>query len=221
VQVLGKGVYGLMLAARLTRLRPRRVREWFRGRTRTDVAATMFQSDYPSTDGTLSISFHDLIEAFVAGQLRERGVSLQRVRKVHAQLQTRWGTRHPFCRREILTSEDDNVFTYGLDDEGHREMVEVLSRQRVFPDILLPFLSKIDYDRTSDLAIRWRIAESVVIDPAICFGKPIVQEVGIATSVLAASYRANNQDAELVADWFRVHARHVLAAVDFERGLAA
>jgi len=220
MQALGNGVYSLSLAARLTRLRQQRIREWFRERPRANSTVAMFQSDYPSVDGALSISFHDLIESFVAGQLRERGVSLQRIRKIHAQLQFNWSTRHPFCRRDLMTG-DGQVFTFGLDEQGRREMVEVLTNQRVFPDILLPFLTKIDYDRTSELAIRWRIADSVVVDPTICFGKPIVEEAGIATSVLAASYAANHHDAELVADWFHINARHVLAAVDFERGLAA
>ena len=51
--------------------------------------------------------------------------------------------------------------------------------------------------------------------------KPIIEGIGITTAVLAASYEANDQDAELVADWFRVHPKHVIAAVDFERSLAA
>ena len=220
MQILGCGVYSLPLAARLTRLRQQRIREWFRSRPEANSTVLTFQSDYASVDGTFSISFHDLIEAFVAGRLRERGISLQKIRKVHAQLWSDWGTPHPFCRREIM-AKDGQIFSYGLDEEGRREMIEVLSRQRVFPDILLPFLTKIDYDRTSELAIRWRIAESVVVDPSICFGKPIVAETGIATSVLASSYAANDRNSELVADWFHIESRHVLAAVDFERGLAA
>ena len=42
------------------------------------------------------------------------------------------------------------------------------------PQILLPFLTSIDYDKVQLLARRWRIAEAVVLDPAICFGKPII-----------------------------------------------
>jgi uncharacterized protein (DUF433 family) len=68
---------------------------------------------------------------------------------------------------------------------------------------------------------RWCIADLVVIDPAICFGKPMIEGVGINTAVLAACYEANDHDAELVADWFKVHSKHVIAAVDFERKLAA
>ena len=217
--VLGHGVYSLPLAARLTRLRQHRIREWFRNDHGTGQER-LLKSDYESINGKLSISFHDLIESFVAGQLRERGVSLQRVRRVHSQLQASLRTRHPFCHSD-LRIKDGQVFTFGLDSQGNREVTEVLTMQRVFPDILLPFLERLDYDKTSDLAIRWRIAQSVVVDPSICLGKPIVAEAGVATSVLATAYEANDRNAEIVADWFHIQPRHVLAAVDFERGLAA
>jgi uncharacterized protein (DUF433 family) len=220
VGILGHGIYNLPEAARLTGLRPQRVREWFDGRPKTQVRKPVFRSDYLSIGGDRAISFYDLIELFVAGQLRDRGVSLQSLRKVHKRLQADLGTRHPFCRQEILTKHGQ-IFTLGLDEQGRSEMVEVLTRQRVFPDILLPFLKRIDYDEATAMAQRWCIANLVVIDPAICLGKPIVDGVGIATAILSASYEANDKNAELVADWFRVHTKHVIAAVEFERSMAA
>ncbi len=218
--ILGHGVYSLPEAARLTHLNRRRVREWFHGRPQEQARKPVFRSDYQSVGGDRAISFLDLIELKVAGQLRDRGVSLQSLRKVHKQLQTDLKARHPFCRKEVLT-DGKRVFTLGLDDEYMAEMVEVLSHQRVFADILLPFLKRIDYDEATRLARRWCIDEMVVIDPAICLGKPIIGEVGIATSILADAYVANNNDAELVADWFKIHSKHVIAAADFERSLAA
>jgi uncharacterized protein (DUF433 family) len=170
--------------------------------------------------GDRAISFHDLIELFVAGRLRDHGVSLQTLRRVHQRLQEDLRTRHPFCRREVLTRGGE-VFTLGLDEQGEEEMIEVLTRQRVFPDILLPFFRTIDYDEATEMAKRWHVADLVVIDPTICLGKPIIEGIGIATAILAASYEANDQNADLVADWFRVYPKHVIAAVDFERSLAA
>jgi uncharacterized protein (DUF433 family) len=218
--ILGHGIYSLPEAARLTGLKPKRVREWFLGRPRDEARKPVFRSDYQSVGGDRAISFHDLIELFVAGQLRERGVSLQTLRKVHSQLENEWGTRHPFCRHEVLTKHGQ-VFTRGLDDRGREEVVEVLTRQRAFPEILLPFLQRIDYDDATAMARRWCIANLVVIDPTICLGKPIVEGVGVATAILAAAYEANDQNAELVAEWYKVHPKHVIAAVDFERSLAA
>ena len=60
-----------------------------------------------------------------------------------------------------------------------------------------------------------------MIDPEICFGKPIVETAGISTAILAAAYQANNCDAELVADWYNLHADQVMAAVQFESRLVA
>ena len=73
-----------------------------------------------------------------------------------------------------------------------------------------------DYDEATEMARRWCIADFVVIDPTICFGKPIIEGVGITTAVLSTSYEANGQDTELVADWFRVHSKHVIAAVELK-----
>src|SRR5512135_3565039 len=113
--ILGHGVYSLPEAARLTRLKPQRVREWFQGRPNERARKPVFLGDYQSVCGDRAISFHDLIELFVAGQLRERGVSLQSLRKVHKKLQEDLGTRHPFCRSDVMT-RSDQVFTFGLDE---------------------------------------------------------------------------------------------------------
>ena len=129
-------------------------------------------------------------------------------------------TPHPFCRREVLT-DGKKVFTLGLDTQGKEEMIEVLTRQRVFAEILLPFLKRIRYDEVTKLARRWCVTNDVVIDPELCLGKPTVQEIGMATAVLAAAFKANDEDAEIVADWYGISPSHVLAAADFEASLVA
>ncbi len=171
-------------------------------------------------DGDYAISFHDLIEVYVAGQLRDHGVALQTVRKVHQRLETDFHTPHPFCRQELLT-DGRKVFLHGLDSEGQEQSHDALTGQGVFADILAPFLKKIDYDKAERLARKWHIASGVVLDPAICFGAPVVEEVNLPTSSLATAYRANGEDAAAVARWYGVEPRHVLAAVEFQRGLAA
>jgi len=218
--LLGNGVYNYREAARLTGLKQQRVREWFRTPTSGAKRRPVFRSDYKPIDGDYAISFLDLIDVFVAGQLREHGVSLPTLRRVYARLQEELNTPHPFCRSEIL-SDGPIVFTRGMDEKGQEELKEVLTHQKVFPRIILPFLKRIDYDAATRLAERWHIAPLVVIDPRLCFGKPIVEEYSIPTAVLADAYQANDQDAELVADWFNVNAEHVLAAAAFESNMAA
>jgi uncharacterized protein (DUF433 family) len=217
ISALGHGVYTFKEAARYTGLKGSRVREWFRHRPDAGRKA-IFVSDYEPADGQQAISFYDLIDVYVAGHLREHGVSLQTLRKVYAKLKNDFETEHPFCRHELLT-DGKIVFVRGLDQKGNDEVMEVLSRQKVFPRILLPFLKTIDYD--DSLAKRWRIGESVVMDPRICFGRPIVEAARVPTYILATAYRANSEDAERVASWHGVSPKDVLAAVKFENRFAA
>ena len=218
--MLGQGVYSVAEAARLTGLKPARIREWFRGRTRQHSRKPVFLGDYEPVDGDFAISFLDLIDVFVAGQLRDHGVLLQTLRRVYERMKKDLGTPHPFCRRELL-SDGKTVFTRNVDADGKEELFEALTGQGVFPDIILPFLQRIDYDQVTTLAKRWQIADQVVIDPNICFGKPAVGKLGIATAILAAAYKANGEDAELVASWYDVHPDQILAAARFEEKLAA
>jgi uncharacterized protein (DUF433 family) len=217
--LLGNGVYSFADAAKLTRLRVQRVREWFRGRT-DGSRRPIFQSDYRDLCEDDLVSFLDLVEVFIAGQLRDRGVALQTVRKVHRALARELEVRHPFCRRELYTS-GRRIFTHGLDESGRVEITDVLTKQKVFPTVIQPFLRSLDYDSATAMARRWRIAPRVVVNPEICFGQPIVEAVGIPTSVLFRAFRANAEQADTVADWFGVSRDDVVAAAEFERGLAA
>lgn len=216
--LLGRGLYTFADAAKLTGLKPSRIREWFP--VRSTKRKSIFTGDYKPVNGDRAISFYDLIDVYVVGHLREHRISLQTIRKVYAKLKEEYQSDHPFCRHELLT-DGKTVFVRGLDRSREKEEVmEVLTKQRVFPEILLPFLKAIEYDHAA-LARRWRIGKSVVINPEICFGAPVVESVGVPTSILAASYHANLENAERVARWHGVTSKDVLAAVAFESRFAA
>src|SRR5438270_727125 len=84
--MLGKGVYSLAEVAQLTGLKRARVGEWFRGRPSEASPRPLFRSDYQPVEDDVAVSFLDLIDVFVAGQLREHGVPLQAVRRVYSRL---------------------------------------------------------------------------------------------------------------------------------------
>jgi uncharacterized protein (DUF433 family) len=209
--LLGNGIYTFNEAARLTRLKTARVREWFRRKA-------TFQTDYQPVDRDFAMSFYDLIDVFVVGRLREHGVSMPTVRHVYARMTEDLASPHPFCRAELMT-QGKSVFVRNAGSDEAR-FNEIITKQSVYTKVLLPFLKTIDYDEITLLAKRWRIAESVIIDPQICFGSPIVDQVGIPTSILATAYEANDEDAAAVANWYGVDPKAVLVAVTFERRLA-
>lgn len=212
--LLGNGIYSFGDAARYTGLRQGRIREWFRVKNDQQL----FLSDYSGATDQQLVSFHDLIEVFIAGQLREGGVSMRTVRQVHAALKAQWDDPHPFCRPELRT-EGKKIFYVGTDQSGREEIKEVLTGQRAFPEIISPFLKRLDYDHNS--AFRWRIASGVEIDPTLCFGQPVAEQSKKPTYLLSTSFHANGKQADAVARWYGVTKDDVLAAVEFESKLAA
>ena len=63
------------------------MREWFRGRRSEQSREPVFSGDYPPVGGDCAISFYDLVDVFVAGQMREYGVALQTLRRAYRKLQ--------------------------------------------------------------------------------------------------------------------------------------
>lgn len=224
MKLLGMGVYNISEAARLAGLRPARVRAWFRLKPGASASRPVFQSDYPSVGDDRAISFLDLIEVAIVGKLREADppVSLQQIRKVHRKLAIDTGHKHPFCTREIYHSRG-KIFTRAMDDPDSRSnaVIDPLTNQQYINAIIMPFLRRVEYDAVTSLARLWHIADGIVIDPNRCFGKPIVDEAGITTRVLASAFDANGRDAQRIADWYGIEPAHVEMAIRFERGLAA
>jgi uncharacterized protein (DUF433 family) len=218
ITILGHGVYTLAEAAKLTKLDLSRIREWFR--IRGSHPPPIFRSRYEEIEGETVISFLDLVDVFVAGQLRTRGVSLQTLRKVYKKLANDFGTKHPFSRKELLT-DGKKVFVSDLGKQCNEEIREALSDQGVFPEIIRPALMCIDYHKITSLALRWHVSDQVVLDPALCFGQPIVEKVGIPTRLLFSAYQANDKNPQKVADWYNIKPSQVKAAVAFESSLAA
>lgn len=212
VSLLSNGSYSFTEAARLTGLQRGRVREWFVDRRRH---LPVFVSDYGDQTEEKLISFHDLIEVFIAGQLRERGVSLQTVRKTRAAMIARFGVKHPFCLKSLAVA-GGKVLYVDLEGSEREQVHDVLTSQRVFPEIIRPFLKRLDYDAATDAAMRWHIADGVELDPGICFGRPITSISKKPTYLLSAAFDGHGRDADSVARWFGVTREEVEAAVAFE-----
>ncbi|MEI8379345.1 MAG: DUF433 domain-containing protein [Planctomycetota bacterium] len=217
--LIGRGVYSYSDAASLTQLKSARIREWFASRSEAKLGA-IFQSDFTGQTEHPLISFLDLVDVFIAGQLRNSGMSLQTLRRIYRTLQQDYGVEHPFGRRELLT-DGTKIFFAGLDSRGCKEVVDVLTKKKAFPTIILPFLKRLTFDPSSRLATKWQISKGVVVNPVICFGQPVLESKGIPTNIIARSSKANGGDLRTVADWYDMPVSQVKLALEFEARRAA
>lgn len=222
--ILGNGVYSFSEAGRLLGVHAQTVRAWFKGWG--SDGSPVLCGDYAeiAADRNL-ISFLDLVDVLVTSKLRESNVSLPTIRKAYLKLCKQFKTSHPFGRQELLTDETGRVFLGVARDEGDRILIDIIKEQHAFPSILEPYLKRIQYDPTTCIAQLLRLNDDgVILDPGRKYGQPIVETNGLPTALLAAAYEANGEDAEIVAEWYRVEPSEVEVAVRFEAefaGLAA
>lgn len=214
-QVLGHGVYSYSEAARLTGVSSRRVRAWFEGWDHSPIDP-IFKGDYANAKRPDLISFLDLIDVLVVGQLRDVKASWKGIRLAYKALAKELDSDHPFGREEFYADSRGKLFKLIANQSGDKTLMEIATGQGAFPRILLPYLKKIKYDPDTRFAQRYEIHPGVILDPHRRYGKPIVESNGMPTAILANAYWANNKDKDAVAEWYNVQADEVMTAVRFE-----
>lgn len=215
---IGRGVYSLAEASRYTGLHHSRIRPWFKPRSDKMGRGPIFTSDYVH-NSEWALSFLDLIDVLVVGELRKINVPMLEIRRCYSRLRKIFKTKHAFCHRKLY-ADGKRIIMEDIDEKGEAALIEVLTTQEVFKEIK-NLLKRVHYSDVTNLAKLWNIAPGVIIDPRRCWGKPVVRSgktiTGISTLVIANNYYGNDEDADFVADLYDIRSADVLNAVEFER----
>jgi uncharacterized protein (DUF433 family) len=153
------------------------------------------------------LSFINLVEVHVLDAIRrEHGVRLPKVRKALAYLRAKIPSKHPLVDQRFETdSLKLFVERYGrlisISQAGQlaiRKLIEAHLRRVErdplgVPIRLYPFTRKRDPDEP----------RSVVIDPYIGYGRPVLTGTGIPTAVIAERYKAGDSVDVLADDYGR------------------
>ena len=184
----------------------------------------------PPLDGARDLTFAELLTLRLVRAFRETGLSLQTIKRVAERASAEFGLPAPFISRRFRT-DGRKVFIElrtGLPgDDGapvpkrERELVEVLTSQRAFAEVVEPSLfANVEWDE--DLAARWwpmGKVRSVILDPAVSFGAPHIASTRVPTAALATAVRAEGGGkaaAAAVAAWYGVTTAAVGDAMQFE-----
>ena len=214
--------YPLTEAARYARVAPATLRSWVVGRP------------YPTRQGTRQfrplirladcdrrlLSFNNLVEAHVLRALRTtHGTPIHAIREAIDYAEREFGIERLLLNRQLCTDAGDLLLDrYGqlinLSRSGQLAMRSVLQahlRRVEWDDTLLPRrLYPFAHGETGE-APRW-----ITIDPAVGFGRPIVESRGISTSAIVDRIDAG-ESVEDVARDYDLEPREVEEAVVYER----
>jgi len=227
IAYLNTGIYTVPEAARLTGVSTGRIRRWLRGyryisRKKRYTSPPLWRGQYKPIDNTLALGFLDLIEVKFVDAFVKAGVSWDMIHKAREKAAERFtGETHPFCTQKFAT-DGREIFVQLHEETGEPSLVEIVESQKVFAEILNPFLKDLEFGEGEILERWWPRgkAHRVAVDPKRNFGQPSIYQEGIPTRVLARSAKANST-LEEVARWYEISPDAVREAVEFERSLAA
>lgn len=229
MQIIGTGLYPLHQAARLVGAEPRALRRWLHGYYRNYKGQKVRSAPLWKTqlsDEELPgdvIGFRDLLELRMVAAFVRHGVDLKVIRATVDAASRNFGRNYPLTNQQFLT-DGKRIFLQAIEETtGEQRMIDVLQKQFVFSDIIKPSLfAGIEYG--ADGAKRWfpfGRKRSIVLDPALQFGTPVVAEAGVPTDTIYASYLAEGRDKAMVSRVFDITPKMVLDAVQFEERFAA
>lgn len=223
--LVGIGVYSMSEAAHLTNVPVQRIQRWISGykythRDEQRTSPAVWKSDLGEVGGRRVLSFLDMMEVRFIQSFREHHVSWQAIREAARIASEMFDDGHPFTNGRFRT--DGKTIFRQIEEQTEARLFDMNRRQWVFNDIVAPSLFA-DVDLSDDQVVRWYPEfprRHIVIDPRICFGRPIVAECGIPTDTLSAAKDAEGS-AEAAASVFGVKPRHIRAAWAFEHRKAA
>lgn len=228
MNLTGVGLYTFSEVAKLTNISGQDLRRWLRGYSQRkiksderNVIAPLWESELDGY-GIDGVTFHELLEVRFVHAFRKHGVSLQTIRS--ASLNARELFNHPFpftCKR--FQTDGRTIFAEALKESGESELLDIVKKQYAFEQVIKPSLySGIEFG-DNDLASKWyplTRSKSVVLDPKFSFGKPIVTDGHIRTSILYDAFKVEGNQ-RIVARLYEVPISSVEAAIKFEERLAA
>jgi uncharacterized protein (DUF433 family) len=156
-----------------------------------------------------ALSFVNVVEAHVLDALRRaHRIAMHKVREALTFLAHRFPSTHPLADQHFETDGVD------LFIEKYGQLINITQQgQLAMRSILLIYLSRIERDDAGIpiklyLFTRARTADepkdepkTVVMDPYVSFGRPVLVGTGITTAIIAERYKAGESMEDLAYDY--------------------
>lgn len=204
-QLLGRGIYDLVEAARMLQRDPYTIARWTQG------AESLHPVSQPS------LCFLDVISLHVISRLRQENVPLKEIRRGGRYLANKLNTPYPFAHQQLATAGAAFFGTLPENDESGLENWYDLGKwgqgsfQETIQDVLQPIAFGSD-----QLARVWRPAEGVLVNPLVQAGAPCIEGTRVPTRLIA-DLISRGESATAIANDLDLEISQVKAAIAYEK----
>jgi uncharacterized protein (DUF433 family) len=172
-----------------------------------------------------ALSFFNLIEMQVIAELRrQHKVPMKRVRTALQWLTDNVPVPHPLVEKELAVTPNQQVY---IVHQGRRIDISA-GGQWPLDTVIRNLLTRVHRSRKGIVAFfprvpapkAARIAEEeyapILVNPEICFGRPVIAGTGIPTDVIADRRRGGDSVRKMAED-YDISEEKIIAALRFER----
>jgi uncharacterized protein (DUF433 family) len=185
-----------------------RVRAWAAGQSNFRAVLVPAENDVAAVPRPArALSFNNVIEIFVLDELRRRhAFSLQHLRRVLRHLERAFpAIDHPLVKLELRVANHQLFARHGRKLENLS-----LDGQLAIEEVLSTFLTRVDNDasgggvyRLYPFVTKQRVADAprtVMMDPRVAFGRPVLTSTAVPTAVIAERFRAGESIGSIAED---------------------
>jgi uncharacterized protein (DUF433 family) len=172
------------------------------------------------------LSFKNLVEFYVLEGLRHiHGLKLRSIRYAVEDMWEHENSDHPLAEYDLGTVNERHL----LFIRNGAVINASLSGQYEIPEWTLPYLRRVDRDpygiaqkiypfmKRSQIKADAEPPQTVVIDPNVCFGLPVLLQSRITTGFLASRYRGGDSVPAIARSYGRSVAE-IKSAIEWETG---
>lgn len=229
VPVFDNPAYPVSEVARILNLPVATVKAWCFGQAYHSASGKpkRFKSVIQPADASAKLlSFANLCELHILSVIRRNhNIPLSKVRDSISYVQSKLGTDRPLIAQQFKTNGID-LF---VEHASHLLNVSKQGQEALRGDFALA-LARIERDR-SGMPIRLfpfsrstapgaKQPKSIVIDPRLSFGRPVLSDVAVPTEIIVGRFRAGDSMVEMAKD-YGVDEKEIEEALRFEQRRAA
>jgi hypothetical protein len=219
------GFYSAAEAGRLLHINhPGKISQWltrpFKG------ALPVVIKQYDVIDNQQTVGFFDLMEIRSINYFRNKGVSLQALRKSAVNLRKELHVERPFSLAKFrLVTDRREIFLHSAEEAEDNVLLNLVTKQIEIYEVWEQFLEEgITFNEKTGLPKIWKPQPSefpeVLVTPQYAYGHPTISSNHIPTSALYKLWKAE-KNYKIVGEWFGVTKFQAEQAVHFEESLAA
>lgn len=208
---IGEGIYTATDAAQIFKIPYGKAKYWFNQYAGNKFLKSVNFRYYFEIKDIKAINFLSLIEMYVFYELRNNGVKVNEIIRVHKHLSEVLETPYPFAKEKIYSY--GKYICYGDDNN---KISASLPFQRVI-DNLKPFFKKISYSGDNKLAKKFYPlgkTKTIVVNPENQFGQPIIENTNILAYTIYDYYMAG-ESIDFISCLYDISKENVKDAIEF------